>query len=270
MDTGGCPLDFENFNENTSYTQENVIDSIITKKEELKKPEYIKNDYSDAEECSEPPDFINICDNTIRNSDGQDESEEEIGHIEDHQNALDYTQNALMALTSHFAKVQLRLRQIVDAPLSEKETMLRDLEEFAFRAIPEVHTNTPNTSNLSCALENKEENLNQQKAKQKELITQLKSQLEDLEKYAYETGEAGLPQSLVIERQKIILDQLKGKLNLNIDQIDKLTVDDLRAQVDSAIGQVVQWPCIMLQQKNAHVSALYMTDLIRRSQKIML
>jgi hypothetical protein len=48
-----------------------------------------------------------------------------------------------------------------------------------------------------------------QRAKQKELISQLKSQLEDLEKYAYETGEAGLPQSVVVERQRVII----GKFN---------------------------------------------------------
>jgi len=43
------------------------------------------------------------------------------------------------------------------------------------------------------------------KIKQQELIDQLKQQLEDLETYAYETGEAGLPQTLVVERQNIII-----------------------------------------------------------------
>lgn len=57
-------------------------------------------------------------------------------------------------------------------------------------------------------MEDREEKMNIQRNKQKELIEQLKSQLEDLEKYAYETGEAGLPQNLVIERQKIVLGKL--------------------------------------------------------------
>lgn len=35
-------------------------------------------------------------------------------------------------------QVQFRLRQIVDAPASEKETLLKELEEFAFRGIPDV------------------------------------------------------------------------------------------------------------------------------------
>lgn len=44
----------------------------------------------------------------------------------------------MIALTTHFAQVQFRLRQIVDAPPQDKELLLRDLEEFAFRGIPEI------------------------------------------------------------------------------------------------------------------------------------
>lgn len=97
------------------------------------------------------------------------------------------------------------------------------------------------------------------KVKQQELIEQLKQQLEDLERYAYETGEAGLPQTLIVERQKIIIgkysyknfcfnvhffnpllfsDQMKNKLQFNVDDLDKYTVEELRQQVDQAIGQV--------------------------------
>lgn len=47
-----------------------------------------------------------------------------------------------------------------------------------------------------------------QRRKQRELISQLKCQLEDLEKYAYETGDADLPQSVVLERQNIIISEL--------------------------------------------------------------
>jgi hypothetical protein len=47
-----------------------------------------------------------------------------------------------------------------------------------------------------------------QREKQKELISQLKEQLEELEHYAYETGGAGLPQSVMLERQKVIIGKL--------------------------------------------------------------
>ena len=44
----------------------------------------------------------------------------------------------LMALTSHYAKVQLRLQQIVAAPNDDREALLKDLEEFAFCGIPNM------------------------------------------------------------------------------------------------------------------------------------
>ncbi|XP_043686523.1 RUN domain-containing protein 1 isoform X1 [Vespula pensylvanica] len=163
--------------------------------------------------------------------------------------------SSLIALTTHFAQVQFRLRQIVDAPTNEKESLLKELEEFAFRGIPDVPNNllfesrsiTP-ISPTSCK-ENQigsmvsdidvESKMALQRTKQRELISQLKSQLEDLEKYAYEMGDADLPQSVVLERQSIIINHLKEKLNFNVDDLCKLPVDDLRWQVDYAISQIV-------------------------------
>nr|CAG4637708.1 EOG090X03YR [Chydorus sphaericus] len=97
--------------------------------------------------------------------------------------------------------------------------------------------------------------------KQHQLIEQLKQQLEDLERYAYETGEAGLPQTQVVERQKIIIDQMKSKLQFNVDDLDKYTVEELRQQVDQAIGQLVN----PLKMKEQLVSQLktQITDLER-------
>ena len=46
--------------------------------------------------------------------------------------------NSLMALTSHYAKVQLRLQQVVAAPNEAREELLKDLEDFAFRGIPNM------------------------------------------------------------------------------------------------------------------------------------
>lgn len=49
--------------------------------------------------------------------------------------------SSLMALTSHFAQVQFRLKQIVDADSESKEHLLRELEEFAFRGTRRTPTN---------------------------------------------------------------------------------------------------------------------------------
>lgn len=47
----------------------------------------------------------------------------------------------------------------------------------------------------------KKGDVDQQKERQKILITHLKQQLEDLEKYAYESGEGDLPSAEVMARQ---------------------------------------------------------------------
>ena len=43
---------------------------------------------------------------------------------------------------------------------------------------------------------------------------------------------------LLIHLTFFFLDQLKGKLNLNLE-MDKITLDDLRTKVDTAISQVL-------------------------------
>ena len=44
-----------------------------------------------------------------------------------------------------------------------------------------------------------------QRKKHADLIQQLKMQLEDLESYAYESGEAIVPSNLLQERQKLVM-----------------------------------------------------------------
>ncbi|XP_066583721.1 RUN domain-containing protein 1 isoform X1 [Prorops nasuta] len=170
--------------------------------------------------------------------------------LEEEQEVLN---SSLIALTTHFAQVQFRLQQIVEAPAHKKETLLKELEEFAFRGIPEVpsftfqsRSTTPNlpissgTSILEVGHDKEvESKMALHRSKQRELISQLKMQLEDLEKYAYETGSADLPQSVILERQNIIINHLKEKLNFNIDDLCKLPTDDLKWQMDYAISQIV-------------------------------
>lgn len=83
--------------------------------------------------------------------------------------------------------------------------------------------------------------MDRQKSHQHELIEQLKMQLDDLEKYAYESGEPVLPQAIIVEKQKIIIDELKQKMNLSFNELDlpQLSPDELRQQVDAAFGKFV-------------------------------
>lgn len=104
--------------------------------------------------------------------------------------------------------------------------LLKQLEEFAFRGIPDISAESPKLST--------DEN---QREKQMDMIGQLKTQLEDLEKYAFEAGDLQQPQTIMFEKQKIIIDELKKKLHLPIDelQLPHLSTDELK----SAVGELM-------------------------------
>ncbi|XP_053668957.1 RUN domain-containing protein 1 [Anopheles marshallii] len=149
----------------------------------------------------------------------------------------------LIALTSHFAQVQLRLRQIVEAPPQERDSLLKNLEEFAFLGIPEIQQNPvkQNIPEIVANLDRSPESVENLREKQQELIEQLKTQLMDLERYAYESGAGILPQTILLEKQKVIIEEIKKKINLNLNELDlpQLTSEDLRQQVDSALDELV-------------------------------
>lgn len=150
--------------------------------------------------------------------------------------------SSLLALTSHFAQVQFRLKQVVHAQSEEKERMLADLEEFAFRGCPHVvGCRAQDTSLQNSTEREKRERLEAQREKQKDLIFQLKTQLDDLERFAYQEGSYdSLPQSVVMERQKVIIDELIKKLDVNLNEdIGNLSPEELRQRVDAAIAQIV-------------------------------
>lgn len=168
----------------------------------------------------------------------------------------EHLNSSLIALTSHFAQVQLRLKQIVDASPERKENLLKELEEFAFRGIPDYRlpeleefgknsslgddNGEPNEHTPSCQKSSK---LQLQRDKQKELILKLKEQLEDLESYAYETGNPNIiPSSMIMERQSVIIEQLKDKLPLELDKLEKMSPEELRKQIDKAIRDVSSAP----------------------------
>lgn len=173
--------------------------------------------------------------------------------------------SSLLALTSHFAHVQLRVRQIVEAPPNERDQLLKDLEEFAFQGIPEPPTAKTAAAFKSDSLFNGDENAssNAMDLKQVELIDHLKNQLTELEKIAYESGAPVLPQHILLEKQKIIIDELKNKLNFNVDEkkLPQLTAEELKSQVDSAIGEFVG-PLKMKEQLVAQLKT-QITDLER-------
>lgn len=186
---------------------------------------------------------------------------ERMRHLEEEQEQLN---TSLVALTTHFAQVQFRLRQIVNASQEEKEELLKELEEFAFRGIPDLRSCQTGVGILLSETEQEqEEKLEQQRQKQKELIQQLKEQLEDLEKYAFETGDAGMPSSMLLERQSVIIEHLKEKLPLNLDELDLLDPDDLRRKIDQAVREERD----QMESQDAHVTVQFMASRIHSTLK---
>ena len=72
-------------------------------------------------------------------------------------------------------------------------------------------------------------------------------------------GESAPPSKLVLDRQRLVMEQLRDRLNLNVEDIAVLSEDQLRATVDSAVGQIVN----PLKMKSQLVSQLQtqITDL---------
>ncbi|XP_075417998.1 RUN domain-containing protein 1 [Tenrec ecaudatus] len=166
--------------------------------------------------------------------------------------------SALLALSSHFAQVQFRLRQVVRGAPAEQQRLLRELEDFAFRGCPHVlgcgdpedaasdegdglPADRPRSWGEDQSDQEKRERLKTQREKQKELILQLKTQLDDLETFAYQEGSSdSLPQSVVLERQRVIIDELIKKLDMNLNEdISSLSTEELRQRVDAAVAQIV-------------------------------
>lgn len=57
-----------------------------------------------------------------------------------------------------------------------------------------------------------------EKSREREFIQELKQKLDELEHYAAASGSLeGAPTSVMIEKQKVLIDQLREKLDLQLD-----------------------------------------------------
>ncbi|KAJ7313424.1 hypothetical protein JRQ81_004783 [Phrynocephalus forsythii] len=180
---------------------------------------------------------------------GEEEEEAEPGSPRSLRAERRRLHSALLALASHFAQVQFRLRQVARAGPAQQQRLLRELEEFAFRGCPgsglaakaAAAAGGEGAEGEAKSEREKQEQLEARKEKQRELILQLKAQLDDLETFAYQEGSYdALPQSVVMERQQVLIEELIKKLNMNLSEdIASLSPEELRHQVDAAVAQIV-------------------------------
>ncbi|GMR60491.1 hypothetical protein PMAYCL1PPCAC_30686, partial [Pristionchus mayeri] len=142
--------------------------------------------------------------------------------------------NSLFSLSTQFAQVQFRLKQIGEASGDSKEALLKELQEFAFKGCAD----TTELKRMRSESNSDEEVLEKQRIRQKELIDKLKEQLDDLERYAYESGEGDMPSTVIIQKQKSVLENLSQKIDLKIE-IDKMSQADIQKEVEEALKQLI-------------------------------
>ena len=141
--------------------------------------------------------------------------------------------NTLIALTTHFAKVQFRLKQIVLADAQHKEGLLRELEQFAFQGCPGSMT-----YDTAAAGENGSTEAQQQR--RSDLMEKLKNQLRDLEECARsverEGGEGPTGQgSDLAHKQHLIIEGLRRRFDLEFGDLESMSTEEVKEEVSKAV-----------------------------------
>lgn len=154
-----------------------------------------------------------------------------VQQLEEEQERLN---NSLFSLSSHFAQVQFRIKQMNEAAPHDREKLLTELQDFAFKGCTDMNE----LQRLRSESESGNDVLEKQNERQKELLKQLREQVEDLERTAYENGEGALPSTDILKKQKAVLDNLREKIELNLD-IDKMNQTEIQRNVDDALKQLV-------------------------------
>ncbi|CAB3400859.1 unnamed protein product [Caenorhabditis bovis] len=154
-----------------------------------------------------------------------------VQQLEEEQERLN---NSLFSLSSHFAQVQFRIKQMNEANPEDRERMLKELQEFAFKGCADMHE----LKRMRSESEGGSDVLEKQRERQNELLKQLREQVEDLERIAYENGEGNMPSTLILQKQKAVLDKLREKVELNLD-MDKMSQAEIQKHVDEALKQML-------------------------------
>lgn len=94
------------------------------------------------------------------------------------------------------------------------QNLLLELHEFASSGIPDVMCQP----SVYSTERTNEQLIDDEKAREKEFISELKQKLDELEHYAAASGSLeGVPTSVTMEKQRVLIDQLRTKLDLQLD-----------------------------------------------------
>ena len=142
--------------------------------------------------------------------------------------------NTLIALTTHFAKVQFRLKQIISADSQRKESLLRELEQFAFQGCAKSIT-----YDTAAAGENGSTEAQQQR--RLDLMERLKDQLKYLEECAQsvgkreDEGERDGERTDLAHKQHLVIEELRRRFDLQFGDLETMSTEQVKEKVSKAV-----------------------------------
>lgn len=115
-------------------------------------------------------------DDLSQKSEDDDDAETLHGKIKRFEEEQEILNSSIFALTTHFARVQLRLRQILNSPDEDRDEMLISLEDFATNGIPDVNLIREKRNRTDLV-----ENVKECRRNQLRLVGKMKSLLDKLD-----------------------------------------------------------------------------------------
>ncbi|KAI6189927.1 RUN domain-containing protein [Aphelenchoides bicaudatus] len=174
---------------------------------------------------------------SVGDSSSQINGSEKIKDLEEEHKRLN---ESVLSLSTQFAHIQFRLQQINSAPSENRDEMLKELVEFASQSCFDISSLREETHQIREQLQSgmQTAEIGEKKARVVELIQKLRSQTEDLEKFAYENGHGEMPLCQLKQRQKVVFDKLQEKIQLKID-LDKLSTAEFQQNLEQGIEEVL-------------------------------
>ncbi|CAI4223747.1 unnamed protein product [Auanema sp. JU1783] len=126
---------------------------------------------------------------------------------------------SLSLLSSQFAQIQFRLRQIVNSNGETKDDLLKELHDYAFKGVTETSVKEADNEILR---------------KQSVLMNSMREKLEELEKKAEIDGK--LNNKTIIQKQRYALEKLTEKMKLSFEFND-LSATEVDMHADEAIRE---------------------------------
>uniref|UniRef100_A0A0N5BHN2 RUN domain-containing protein n=1 Tax=Strongyloides papillosus TaxID=174720 RepID=A0A0N5BHN2_STREA len=205
-------------------------------------------------EENDEEDLINFNEETTLNDGILDYQEDDFGcftsnpedRVKELENNYNILNDSLMALSTQFAQIQYRIKQMektIDP--NDQNRIIEEIKKIAFEGCTSNEEVAKIKEVLSDENTTNKEVVESCRKHQNILIEKLRNQLGDLEKFAYETGSGELPSTEVMNRQRIVLEKLTEKLQLNLD-IEKIKDDQMFERVDDALQNVI---CPIVEQE---------------------